>query len=79
MTDTKVHASRDFFNEISIETQQLHLITQYLETYVERTKAYGNQTGDARLLMLLDQLESFLWALKYSCKRLEKICENMSL
>jgi hypothetical protein len=78
MTEIRLHASRDFFNEISIEIQQLRLIAQYLQTYIERAKERVGQTRDYHLLMMLEHLENFLWALKDRCDRLEKICERVS-
>jgi hypothetical protein len=78
MTNVNVHVQRDFFKEISTEIQQLQLIAQYLQTYIERARERMGQTGDYHLLMILEHLESFLWSLKDSCNRLEKICASMS-
>jgi hypothetical protein len=76
MTRYNVHASRVFFNEISTEIQELQLITEYFEVYIERARERMGQTGDYRLLTILEHLESFLWELKNSCNRLESACKR---
>lgn len=76
MTDVRLHASRVFFNEISTEIQELRLLSQYFQVYIERAKERVGQTRDYHLLVLLEHLESFLENLKERCNRLEKICEK---
>jgi hypothetical protein len=76
MTNVNVHASRVFFNEISNEIQELRLLSQYFQAYIERAKERVGQTRDCHSVALLEHLESFLENLKERCSRLEKICEK---
>ena len=79
MADAKLHASRDFFKEISTEAQQLQLIAQYLQIFVDRARERGFRGGDNHLLLILDQLESLFAAIRECSDRLEKIATRVSV
>jgi len=56
-----------------IALQQLMLVAQYLQTFIDRGRVRGYRIGDRQLLLILDQLESLLSAIRESSDRLEKI------
>ncbi|MBY0273568.1 MAG: hypothetical protein K2X02_09245, partial [Alphaproteobacteria bacterium] len=68
-----LHASPDFFKQLSLEFQQLKLTVQILETFIFRASVRGYELGDKRLLLILDQLEIFASKAKYLLERLEKL------
>ena len=57
MASAKLHASADFFKQLSLEFQQLNLVIQALETFVFRASVRGRELGDNRLLLILNQLD----------------------
>lgn len=64
MANAKLYTSRDFFKEVSIESQQLQLIAQVLQTFIDRARVRGCRVGDNQLLLILDPVESFLSAIR---------------
>ena len=79
MAEDNLHASRDFFKEITTEVLQLRLVAQHLQTFIDRARVRGSRVGDNHLLLILDQLESFLSVIRESSDRLEKIGVCVSL
>jgi hypothetical protein len=77
MTECKLHASRDFFKEISIEAQRLKLVAQYIQTFIDQARERGSRIGDTQLLELLDHIETFFSVDKESSDRLTKICVRL--
>jgi hypothetical protein len=77
MTECKLHASRDFFKEISIEAQRLKLVAQYIQTFIDQARERGSRIGDTQLLELLDHIETFFSVVKESSDRLTKICVRL--
>jgi len=77
MATGRLHTSSDFFKIVSIETQQLKIIAQYMQIYLDRARERGYRTGDRHLLVILEQLESFLSAIQDSSDRLEEICGRL--
>ncbi|MBA3814597.1 MAG: hypothetical protein H0X26_08995 [Alphaproteobacteria bacterium] len=77
MAECKLHASRDFFKEISIEAQRLKLVVQYIQTYIDQARERGSRIGDNQLLELLDYIEIFFSVVKESSDRLERICARL--
>ncbi len=70
MADTKLHASPDFFKQLSLEFQHLDLIFQALETYAFRASVRSHELGDHRLTLILEQLEIFI-------SRIQELRENL--
>ena len=60
MTDVKVHASRDFFKELSNEVQRIKIALQSIQTFLDQARVRGSRVGDGELLTLLDHIVSFL-------------------
>lgn len=77
MAETKLHASREFFNEISIEVQRLKVVIQYIQPYMDQARVRGCRMGDKQLLELLDHIEIFFSVIKESGNRLEKMCARL--
>ncbi|HUX79180.1 MAG TPA: hypothetical protein VMW10_05485 [Alphaproteobacteria bacterium] len=73
MAYIKLHASPDFFKQLSLDFQQLKLIIHTLETYAFRASVRGHELGDGRLLLILDQLEVFVLTAKSLLEGLEKL------
>lgn len=71
MATTSLSASAGFFKQLSLECQQLRLTTNLLEAFALRAKARGDELGDKRLLLILDQQEVFLANAKYLVECLE--------
>lgn len=71
MATANLSASADFFKQLSLECQQLHLIINLLETFAFRAKVRGHDLGDKRLLLILDQLEVFAAIAKHLMECLE--------
>jgi len=79
MAATNLHASPDFFKQLSLEFQQLKITVQTLETFIFRALVRGYGLGDNRLLLILDQLEAFVSKTKHLLERLEKILCGSSI
>ena len=73
MARANLHASPNFFKQLSLEFQQLNIIVQILETFIFRASVRGHELGDKRLLLILDQLEVFITKAKHLLEGLEKI------
>ena len=73
MARANLHASPNFFKQLSLEFQQLNIIVQTLETFIFRASVRGHELGDKRLLLILDQLEVFITKAKHLLEGLEKI------
>lgn len=75
MAFVKLHASSDFFKQLSLEFQQLKLTIQTLETFAFRASVRGHELGDNRLLLILDQLEVFVLTARHLLEGLEKLLD----
>ena len=73
MARANLHASPDFFKQLSLEFQRLNITVQILETFIFRASVRGHELGDKRLLLILDQLETFVTKAKHLLEGLEKI------
>ncbi|OJW51155.1 MAG: hypothetical protein BGO67_12575 [Alphaproteobacteria bacterium 41-28] len=73
MANAKLHASSEFFKQLSLDFQQLKLVIQALETFAFRALVRGHELGDNRLLLILDQLEVFVSTAKHLLEGLEKL------
>lgn len=73
MASAKLHASANFFKQLSLDFQQLNLAIQALETFVFRASVRGRELGDNRLLLILNQLELFVSKAKHLLEDLEKL------
>jgi len=73
MTNVNVHASRDFFNEISTEAQRLRLSAQSQQVYIDRAKVRAARVGDTELLLDLYEVESFHSTFRESADRLKTL------
>jgi len=73
MASAKLHASPDFFKQLSLEFQQLKLTIQTLETFAFRASVRGHELGDNRLRLILDQLEAFVLTIKRLMDDFEKL------
>ncbi len=73
MAYIKLHASPDFFKQLSLEFQQLNLTIHTLETFAFRASVRGHELRDKRLLLILDQLEVFVSTTKSLLEGLEKL------
>jgi hypothetical protein len=73
MAHAKLHASSDFFKQLSLDHQQLKLVIDIIETFVSRVSVRGYELRDTRLLLLIDQLEQFVTAAKSLLEGLEKL------
>ena len=73
MASANLHASPDFFKQLSLEFQQLKFTVQILETFIFRASVRGHELADKRLLLILDQLEVFILKAKHLLEGLEKI------
>ena len=73
MATSKLHISPDFFKHLSLEFQHLRLTIQLLETFVSRAIWRGEELGDNRLMLILDQAEVFVQSAKHLNNRLEKL------
>jgi hypothetical protein len=73
MAHAKLHASSDFFKQLSLDHQQLKLVIDIIETFVSRVSVRGYELRDTRLLLLIDQLESFVDAAKSLLEGFEKL------
>lgn len=73
MAHAKLHASSDFFKQLSLDFQQLKLVIDIIETFVSRVSVHGYELRDTRLLLLMDQLESFIDAAKRLLEGFEKL------
>jgi hypothetical protein len=71
MATTNLSASADFFKHLSLECEQLKLTVHILKTFTLRAKVRGQELGDKRLLLILDQLEVFVAHAKYLLECLE--------
>lgn len=78
MADANVHASRDFFKDISIEAQRLRFIAQSQQVFIDRARVRGARVGDSELLFILDEVESFHSSMRECSDRLEKIADRMA-
>lgn len=78
MAECRLHGSRDFFKEISIEAQRLTLVAQYIQTFIDQARERGSRIGDNQLLELLDHIETFFSVVKESGNHLERICASVS-
>jgi len=76
MATSKLYASPDFFKHLSLEHQQLTLTIDLLETFVSRALQRSTEVGDARLMLILDQVEVFTFNAKHLSHRLGKILER---
>lgn len=76
MTQVRLHASRDFFNQISSESKRIQIAVQYIQTFVDQARVRGNRTGDHELLELLDYMDVFFSIMRESSMRIEKLCER---
>ena len=74
MADAKVHASRAFFKDITIESQRLRLYAQSQQVFIDRARVRGARIGDSELIFILDEVESFLVSIRECSDRLEKAC-----
>ena len=72
MTDAKLPASAENFKHVSLEYQQLKLTIQLLETFAVRALARGHELGDRKLLIILEQLDVFVFKTHYLLDNLEK-------
>ncbi|MBA3813804.1 MAG: hypothetical protein H0X26_04850 [Alphaproteobacteria bacterium] len=77
MTECNLHASRDFFKEISIESKRIKLMASSIQTFIDQARVRGCRVGDNELLTLLDHMESFFAIIQESSDRLEKICARL--
>ena len=73
MATANLHASPDFFKQLSLEFQRLKITVQILETFIFRASVRGHELGDKRLLLILYQLEIFVTKAKHLLEGLEKI------
>lgn len=73
MAHAKLHASSDFFKQLSLDHQQLKLVIDIIETFVSRVSVRGYELRGTRLLLLIDQLEQFVTAAKSLLEGLEKL------
>ena len=73
MAHAKLHASSDFFKQLSLEFQQLKRVIEVIDTFVSRVSVRGYHLRDARLLLIIDQRESFVDAAKSLLEGLEKL------
>ena len=73
MAYSKLHASSDFFKQLSLDFQQLKLVIEIIETFVSRVTMRGYDLRDARLLLIIDQLEAFVLSAKSLVEGLEKL------
>ncbi len=73
MASAKLHASSDFFKQLSLEFQQLKLTIRTLETFTFRASVRGHELGDNRLQLILGQLEVFISTAKHLLESLEKL------
>ena len=73
MADAKVHVSRAFFKDITIESQRLRFIAQSQQVFIDRARVRGARIGDSELIFILDEVESFLLGIRECSDRLEKI------
>lgn len=76
MTEVRLHASRDFFNQISRESKRIQIAVQYIQAFVDQLRVRGCRTGDHELLELLDYMELFFSTIRESSMRIEKLCER---
>lgn len=76
MTEVRLHASRDFFNQISSESKRIQIGVQYIQTFVDQARVRGCRTGDQKLLELLDYMDVFFSIMRESSMRIEKLCER---
>jgi hypothetical protein len=79
MAYSKLHASPDFFKQLSLDLQQLKLTIHTLETFAFRASVRGHELGDRRLLLILDQLEVFASKTKSLLEGLEKFLRMVVL
>lgn len=79
MARANLHASPDFFKQLSLEFQQLKLTVQILETFIFRASVRGYELEDKRLLLILNQLEIFATKAKHLLERLEKLLCGSSM
>lgn len=75
MTNVNVHASREFFKELSSEAKRIKIALQSIQTFIDQARVRGSRIGDNELLTLLDHVESFFSIIRESSIRLEKLCE----
>ena len=73
MATSNLRVSADFFNQLSIEFQQLRITMQLLETFVSRAIRRGEELGDTRLILILDQALTFVERTQHLDDRLEKL------
>lgn len=78
MAEARLHTSRNFFNEISTEAQRLRFIAQSQQVFIDRARVRAARVGDSKLLLDLDEVESFHLAFRESADRLENITDRMT-
>lgn len=72
MADATLPVSAENFKHVSLECQQLKLTIQLLETFAVRALARGHELGDRKLLIILEQLDVFVFKTLYLLDNLEK-------
>ncbi len=77
MATSKLHASPEFFKQLSLDFQQLNITLQTLDTFVCRALARGEVLGDRRLQLILEQMEVFILKAKHLYGSLEGLLETL--
>lgn len=55
------------FNDLSIKTKEISLISSIIDELLERAIDRGNELGDTRLMLIHDQIKSFTERAKQTC------------
>lgn len=77
MVNEKLHASDNFFKEISLEVRRIKVATQYIQPFVDQARVRGSRVGDSQLLGILDHVDVFLSVIEDSSYRLEIMFDRM--
>ena len=73
MAAPKLHASPEFFKQLSLDFQQLTVTIKTLETFVVRALERGDRLGDRRLQLILEQIEVFVSKARHLHDSLEEL------
>jgi len=76
MAVANLQVSSEFFKAMSLEYQHLSHSVQLLSTFSNRAWVRAVESGDKRLLLILEQLELFISTSKHHMGNLEKLMRS---